>query len=58
MNIGISTVFLLIQKQNDNPNMFCKFQLYIVGRYFLKVETEKGYITPSPSGFDGLPHPG
>ena len=26
LNIRISSGFLLIQKENDNSNMFCKFQ--------------------------------
>ena len=54
--------FLLIQKENGNSNIFCKFQHHSMQIFFKManqsfLKTENAATTPSPSDFDGLPYP-
>ena len=58
----IFTGFLLIQKENGNFNMFCKFHHHSMQIFFKManlcfLKTEKVATTPPPSDFDGLPYP-
>ena len=63
LNIRISQVFFwLMQKENGNSNMFCKFQHHSMHIFFKMakkcfLKTEKVTTTPAPSDFDGLPYP-
>ena len=63
LNIRISPGFLLIQKENGNSNMFCKFQHHSMQIYFSKwrinvfLKLKRLQQPPSPSDFDGLPYP-
>ena len=63
LNIRISPGVLLIQKENGNSNMFCKFQYHSMQIFFKManfkyLKLKKVASTPSPSDFDGLPYPG
>ena len=62
----ISPAFLLIQKENGNSNMFCKFQhhstcsmqIFFKMANFKCLKIEKGCIHPPQAyDFDGLPYP-
>ena len=53
--------FLLIQEENDNSNMFCKFQLHSMHnilKWRLKISKIWARLQPPPpSDFDALPYP-
>ena len=56
------TGFLLIQKENGNANMFCKFQHHSMQIFFkmrinVFLKLKRLRQPPSPSDFDGLPYP-
>ena len=39
LNIGLSPCVLLLQKENENSNMFCKFYLHSMQVFFFKMAT-------------------
>ena len=62
LNIRISR-FFVIQRENGNYNMFCKFQHHSMQIFFSKwrinvfLKLKRLQQPPSPSNFDGLPYP-